>query len=218
MQKIVKITLHGILGEQMNKSIWNLAVKSVADCSHALNVMSRKLFHHLLLENDKRGIKYEVLINKNPCLYPSAPDLDNPESILNSELMASYPGLETIDIVPIIEGAQDVAMVIAGVILVVIGAFAPVSWGITGPWAFALIMGGLGLIGAGLINLLSTPPKLEDFKGPSRKGSYLFGGPENTVGEGGPVPIVYGQLLVGSQTIATTYNITNQDAHDTLTV
>ncbi len=78
-------------------------------------------------------------------------------------------------------------------------------------------MGGLGLIAAGIINLLSTPPKLEDFKGASRRGSYLFEGPENTVGEGGPVPLVYGQLLVGSATVATTYNIGSSDASQILT-
>lgn len=219
MNKLVEINLHGILAGQMSKKTWKMAVKSVSEACHAINTMTRSKFYHQLLENDKQNIKYEVLINKNPCLFAEKPDINNPESILNSELAINYPNLETIDIVPVIEGAEDIGMIIAGIILVIAGFVISPGSQVLGMILLkgALVMGGLGLIAAGIINLLSTPPKLEDFKGASKRGSYLFDGPENTVGEGGPVPLIYGQLLVGSATIGTTYNITSTDASQILT-
>ena len=36
--------------------------------------------------------------------------------------------------------------------------------------------------------------------------SYTFNGPVNTVGEGGPVPIGYGRLIIGSQQIFSSYD------------
>ena len=37
--------------------------------------------------------------------------------------------------------------------------------------------------------------------------SYLFNGPVNTVGEGGPVPIGYGKLLIGGNNVFANYDI-----------
>jgi predicted phage tail protein len=218
-KELVEINLHGVLGKQVGKQTWKLDVKSVSESCHAINILTKNKFYSQLWENEKSSIKYEVLINKNPCLFAEKPDVNNPESILNSELVMNYPNLKTIDIVPVIEGAEDIGLIIAGVILIAASFW---SFGLTAGIGLtllkgALVFGGLGLIAAGIINLLSSPPKLEDFKGASKRGSYLFDGPENVVGEGGPVPLVYGQLLVGSQTIAATYSITNQDAGQLLT-
>lgn len=219
MNNLVEIHLHGNNWEGLPKQSWKLAVKSVSESLHAINTLTKNKLFAKLLENDKSNIKYEILINKNPCLFAEPPDINNPESLLNSELVMNHPNLKTIDIVPVIEGADaDVGLIIAGIALIVVGFFVPGTQGL-GLMLLkgALIMGGIGLVAAGIINLLSTPPKLDDFKGVSKRGSYMFDGPENTVGEGGPVPLVYGQLLVGSQTIATTYDISNQDASQLLT-
>lgn len=209
-QELVEINLHGAVFEGF-KNQFKLAVKSCAEAIYAINIMTKNKFFAQLLENDKKNIKYEILINKNPCLFAEPPDINKPETLLNSELVVNYPNLKTIDIVPIIEGAEDVGLIIAGVLLIALTIWNPGGF-FGGPLGFALIMGGLGLIAAGIINLLTTPPKLDDFKTTARKGSYLFDGPENAVGEGGPVPLVYGQLLVGSQTIEVTINNSDQAA------
>lgn len=216
MEQIVEINLHGNNWDLMPKQTWKLAVKSVCEAVHAINIMSRNKFFGQLLENDKKNIKYEILINKNPCLYVELPSIEKPESLLNSELVINYYNLQTIDIVPVIEGAEDIGLIIAGIALIAVGMIffgAPSLILLKG----AFIFGGLGLVAAGVMNLLTTPPKLEDFKGPSRRGSYLFDGPENTVGEGGPVPLIYGQLLVGSHTVAQTYHISDRDAGQLIT-
>ena len=205
-QELVEINLHGNIFEGI-KSQYKLAVQNVGEAIHAVNTLTRNKLFTKFLENDKKNIKYEILINKNPCLFSATPDINNPETLLNSELVMNFPNLKTIDIVPIIEGAQDVGLIIAGIVLIAIAIWVP---GLNVFVVGALVMGGIGLIAAGIINLLSTPPKLDDFKSSSRKGSYLFDGPENVVGEGGPVSLIYGQLLVGSQTVEVTINNTYQ--------
>ncbi len=62
---------------------------------------------------------------------------------------------------------------------------------------------------------MSSPPKFEDFReidGSTGRTSYLFNGPENTTQEGGPVPVGYGQLIIGSQVISASYVIDYIDA------
>lgn len=202
-QELVDINFHGNIFEGI-KPQYKLAVRSFSESIHAINILTKNRLFAKLLENDKKNIKYEILINKNPCLFAEPPDINNLETLLNSELVMNYPNLKTIDIVPVMEGAdQDIALIIVGIVVIIIGAYFPFL-------APFLVPAGLALIAAGIINLLSTPPKLDDFKNASRKGSYLFDGPENVAGEGGPVPIIYGQLLVGSQTTEITITNTYQ--------
>ena len=52
---------------------------------------------------------------------------------------------------------------------------------------------------------MAEPPEFEDFREiqkTNKKESYLFNGPLNTYNPGGPVPIGYGRVMVGSLTIA----------------
>ena len=78
-----------------------------------------------------------------------------------------------------------------------------------------LLIAGVGLVAAGVSNLLAETPKFADFKDPGAKKSfgqsYLFDGPEGTAGEGGPVPIGYGRLIVGGVAITATYEIKYKD-------
>jgi hypothetical protein len=79
-------------------------------------------------------------------------------------------------------------------------------------------LAGLSLIAAGVTSLLAKPPPLLPFnaqqattqnQGAIGQGggpqSYLFNGPVNTVGEGGPVPVGYGTLMVGSVAVNVYY-------------
>jgi predicted phage tail protein len=54
---------------------------------------------------------------------------------------------------------------------------------------------------------MMTPPKFDDFRKIQEGGgkpSYLFDGPSNILGEGGPVPVGYGRMKIGSQTVEIT--------------
>ena len=201
---LVNIKLHGHLGAKIGEN-WDLAVKSVGEAVHAINCLTGKLYKYLA-EKDKEGANYRVLINGRDFKYSEKPSIDNLESIKTSELAMRSSLLKTIDIVPIIEGSEDVVAIVLGVILIVVGIILlPAGIGA------ALIIGGIGLIAAGIINLLSSPPQFEDFRGGGKQ-SYLFNGPINVTNEGGPVPVGYGRLIVGSQVTYAAYEVTRLDA------
>ena len=129
------------------------------------------------------------------------------ESVCQSELMLNRK-LKRLDIVPVIEGGIA-APILMGIGLMGAGMLAGLP---------LLIMVGLGLVISGMANLLAKPPEYEEFReftDVKTKGSYLFAGPQNSVKEGGPVPIGYGRLLVGSQLVGASYNISYVTAEDT---
>lgn len=209
-QSVSTITLHGVLGESVGQKIWNLAVNSVSEAVHAIEILSKRKLYKFLYDNDKKGVRYKVIINGKEFHPPKNLTLDNSKALMSNELTIRQK-IKTIDIVPILQGASDVVNIILGALLVIVGIILTiVGFGSGVP----IIIAGVGLIASGVIGLLTKPPKGEPFQEISRGGaaSYLFNGPENTINEGGPVPVLYGRLIVGSQTIAANYNITYKDA------
>lgn len=201
--KLVKLKFHGD-----NWSIptdWDLDVKSVGEAIRAVEVNTQRLYSELI-EKDKKNIKYCLVINGRN--FKSDKDIEDftIEEIKNSELNIQTRNLKTIDIIPVIEGADSnilgIFTAILGVVLIVIGAFLT-EFGV----GIALIVAGIGLLAAGVFSLLSKPPTFEDFREIEQGGktSYLFSGPQNIVGEGGPVPLAYGRILLGSQVISAAY-------------
>ena len=214
-QNIVKVSTHGVLAEHLGFKDWNLSVKSVSAALNAIETLSKRKFYKFLHENDKNGIKYSVLINGKPFEYDknNPPDINNPESIINTELGAKIKNLKTIDIVPVLEGAggdgASWGMIVLGVVLIIVGIILLAS-GIGGPAGWYLITLGVALIAAGVMNLLAKGPELEDFK-TRDKTSYLFSGPINNINEGAPVPVGYGRLLIGSYVISSEYDISEYE-------
>ena len=217
MNNLTNIKVHGILGEQIGKSEWNLAVSSVDEAIRAIESNCKKLYKHLI-ENDKKDIKYRVLINEKDISYDESKDLNTIEGLASSELIVKKSNLKTIDIVPVIEGASDFLPIIIGVALMatgvgMAGGFSALMAG-GNFMAQAVFMGGVGLVAAGITNLLTPMPKFGDFREIEQGGakSYLFNGPENTIREGGPVFVAYGRLLVGSHVIQSSSDIVDVDA------
>lgn len=180
---IVKITTHGALGEHLGRKEWYANVNNFPMAMSAVEVMSKKKFCRYLIESEQKGIRYKILINGRDFLYDinNPPDPKNWSSITSSELWNKNPNLKTIDIVPVLEGSAE--LIIPIIISVIISV------------AIAMIM-----------NALTPDPTLENFK-ERQKGSYLFGGPVNTIEEGIPVPVGYGRLIIGSAVIAASYNV-----------
>tara|TARA_R110002012_G_scaffold236592_1_gene410329 strand:+ start:822 stop:1592 length:771 start_codon:yes stop_codon:yes gene_type:complete len=220
MKNLTKVTLHGILAEQMPRAEWKLAVKSVGEAMNGIHANTKNFFH-TLLENDKKNIKYRVLINDQDFVIEEGKDPNTKEGLLASELVIKRDGIKTIDIVPVLEGAGgslgDIFSIVAGVILFSAGMgwiATPLLMGAGAGIQAALILGGLGLIVAGVTNLLTDMPKFGDFREIEGGGakSYLFNGPENTIREGGPVFVGYGRLLVGSHVIQSASDTVDVDA------
>jgi predicted phage tail protein len=60
---------------------------------------------------------------------------------------------------------------------------------------------GLTMVLGGVSQLLTVAPKVNDYSSrnaPDQRPSFLFNGPVNVSEQGGPVPLVYGRVRVGS--------------------
>ena len=104
-------------------------------------------------------------------------------------------GAAPISFVPVVAGAGAVGRIIAGIALIAVG----IVTGIT-----PLIYLGAQLTLGGVAQLLTptpTVPQGADTQDDPRK-SYSFSGIQNTSRQGVPVPIVYGETLVGSVVIS----------------
>ena len=114
-------------------------------------------------------------------------------------------GAAPISFVPVVAGAGAVGRIIAGVALLAAAIFIPGFAAWAGPTAYALIIGvGSSLLLGGVAQLLTPTPKATqgaDNQDDPRK-SYSFSGIQNTSRQGVPVPIVYGETIVGSVVIS----------------
>ena len=127
-------------------------------------------------------------------------------------------GAAPISFVPVVTGAGAVGRIIAGIALIALSfgiaslaAGAARAGSLSG---FALqaiafgtqagLLAGIGLAIGGVAQLLSPVPKVPqgaDKQDDPRK-SYSFSGIQNTSRQGVPVPIVYGETIVGSVVIS----------------
>lgn len=120
-------------------------------------------------------------------------------------------GQQEIKIIPVVAGAGAVGRIIAGVALIAAALlFAPgaaLAGGLLtlGPTAVSIGVGiGVSLVLGGVAQLLTPVPTMPtgaDSTQDPRK-SYSFSGIQNTSRQGLPVPIVYGETLVGSVVIS----------------
>ena len=112
-------------------------------------------------------------------------------------------GQQEIKIVPVVAGAGAVGRIIAGVALLAVGFLVP---GI-GALGVQLLVGvGASLVLGGVAQLLTPVPTMnmgsqKDTEKDPRK-SYSFSGIQQTSRSGVPVPIVYGETVVGSVVIS----------------
>jgi predicted phage tail protein len=114
-------------------------------------------------------------------------------------------GQQEIKIVPVMTGAGAVGRIIAGIALVAFSLLLPgVGAAIGGALMTKIGLLGGALILGGVAQLLTPTPKVPtgpDTQNDPRK-SYSFSGIQNTSRQGTPVPIVYGETIVGSVVIS----------------
>lgn len=237
---MTNITLHGEMAEYVGRENWNLKVNSIKEAMRAIQVLSKGKLLKYLIGAAEESIEYKILVNKREMMMAGDLSLERPESIFNSELVMINEKLETLDIVPIIKGAgggggnsstKGILAIVLAVILIAsgIGAAGGVTFlgmagaaGGTGATVLsgALIAAGIGLAVTGITLLMMSPPKFDDFRkidGGGGKPSYLFDGPSNVLGEGGPVPVGYGRMKIGSQTVEISMNNVELDVKSTST-
>jgi predicted phage tail protein len=206
------VTLHGELGGVAGKAEWRLSVKSVGEAVHAIETNLRrkgKSIYDYLASKDNGQAEYRIIIDGRDF-----------ESV--DELQAKLKHYKTIDIIPVPAGSGNTGLweVIIGVVLVVVGIVTIATFGATTPLfagalgagltygavGSAIILQGIALAIGGLAQLLNPPPATAN---QTNKPSYLFGSIVNSIEQGGPVPLGYGALIIGSQVINSAVSTVN---------
>jgi predicted phage tail protein len=216
---MIKVNLHGKLGKDLGES-WEFDVDSPAEAIRAIEVNTKKLRKWILSSIDK--YEYMIFINRNN-LFTESKEFKTLKDLKDSELYLNLnKKYNEIDIIPKIIGENDVFdsdwfKVGAGSLAVAGGVILAVAVPALAPLGIGIAIAGIGLIASGVSGMMSKPPPsipftaqqvnpidgLGEAGGPT---SYLFNGPINTVGEGGPVPIGYGELIIGGNNVFSKYN------------
>ena len=130
-------------------------------------------------------------------------------------------GAAPISFVPVVAGAGAVGRILIGVALIAASFFFPAAAGATaalkiGASTFTAFGASVFFLGASLLltgvaQLLTPTPKISQDEGDPRK-SFSFSGIQNTNRAGVPVPVVYGETLVGSVVISAGIDIVQVSA------
>ena len=188
-EKLRTIRLYGSLGTQFGR-VHRLAVASAAEAVRAMCVVLPG-FEKTLAESAERGACYAFFLGKK----------NIPEDQL------SHPvGDAEIRIAPILAGSKrgGLFQTIAGVALVVIGA--AINYFSMGSLSYIgtpVMQMGAALAIGGVVQMLSPQQRgLSAKDSPENGASYNFNGPVNTSAQGNPVPLLYGEMFVGSAVIS----------------
>ena len=133
-------------------------------------------------------------------------------------------GAAPISFVPVVAGAGAVGRIIVGIALIALAIAVPGLGAAAGATAAATIFGtgfsslalsvgllGVSLVLGGVAQLLTPTPKTSTDEGDPRK-SFSFSGIQNTSRAGVPVPVVYGETLVGSVVVSAGIDIVQVSA------
>ncbi|HQT38706.1 MAG TPA: hypothetical protein PK231_04715 [Acidocella sp.] len=182
------IRLGGALGREFGR-VHRLAVASPAEAVRALCANFPR-FRTYVEESDERGVGYRVLVNKAD--LPKLDDIHNPSGRAEIKIMPAIRGAGKGGIFEIFAGIALIAASFIPGLNVALWAGASVT---LASMAFSV---GVSLVLGGVASLLSPHPKTPA----QTQASYLFNGPVNTSATGMPVPICYGNLIVGGAVIS----------------
>lgn len=182
---MITVLLYGFLGKQFGR-VHRFAIGSPAEAIRALSA-NLPGFKKAV----SQGGSYKVLRGGRDLLGEE--NLHDPQS-----------PLDTLRIVPVVEGASAGARVIVGVVLLAVAAMMTGGGALAAYAAYAPMVAGMGasLLMGGIAELLYANKKAESVDKGVNKPSYAFDGAVNTVAQGNPVPVCYGKLIVGSQIIS----------------
>ncbi|WP_188053272.1 tail assembly protein [Iodobacter fluviatilis] len=179
-----EIILYGAMRRQFGRRFF-LDVANPAEAVRALMAVVPG-FKVWFTKQAQAGAAYHVLVGKK--------DLNK------DQLHDPHPDSAAIRIAPALRGAKaGVLQVVMGVILIAVSYMT--FW--SGPVAAGIFAAGVGMIIGGVVQMLS-PQRTADApeERPGNKPSTVFSGAVNTTAQGHPVPVLYGELIVGSAVIS----------------
>jgi predicted phage tail protein len=185
-----KIKLYGALAKFIGQRVLEADVATAAEAVRFLLANWPELEAHM---NDQH---YRVSIGTY--------DLDLEE-------LHHPAGAAPISFVPVVSGAGAVGRILAGIAIIAFaivtagaGLIAGLGLGFGASTAIGIGLTGLSLVIGGVAQLLTPTPRVAqgaDTQDDPRK-SYSFSGIQNVSRAGVPVPIVYGETVVGSVVIS----------------
>lgn len=183
-----KIRVYGRLAKFLGQRVFEADVASAAEAVRFLVTNFPQLEKHMTDQHYRVSVgKYDLTLD----------ELHDPA------------GQQEIKVMPVLAGAGTTGRIIAGVALIAL-AFASGAGFFGAAFAkniglFAIAKGiGASLVLGGVAQLLTPTPRIiegPDTQNDPRK-SYSFSGIQQTSRQGVPVPIIYGETLVGSVVIS----------------
>ncbi len=182
-QVLREVRLYGHLGRRFGR-IHHLAVESAAEAVRALCVVVEG-FERYVLQHSAPG--YRVWAGRANL---GADDLAQPVGTR-----------EVIRIVPVVEGAkrQGLGQTIVGAVLIVAGM---VMTAYSVPGGAQVTQAGIAMVIGGVIQMLSPQRGADGTEQDKNGPSYSFNGAVNVDAEGGCVPVLYGEMIVGSVVVS----------------
>ena len=181
-----KLYLGGDMGEKFGK-VAEVKAATVREIIQYLDANYNGVKEYLL-DKDKKKIAFTIKIA---------------DQYIDDERELLLP-LDKGDIIitPVPVGAKGAFKAILGAILVVVGFVLLPTMPFLGK---ALIGMGLGLAAAGIAELMMPDPSTDNDE--EQKEGYIFQGAAQTIPEGNPVPVLYGELRVPGQPV--TFDLRN---------
>jgi predicted phage tail protein len=165
--------------------------------SYSLDVRSpREALHALMVQID--GLRQYFRDHPARAFLVRGPHQDYDENdICNPQASG------TLRIVPLVHGAGALGKVLLGAVIAVVGIFTPFA-AVLVPLGLSLALSGIAQMLTPRIQTDATPEK------PENQPSFAFDGAVNTMGQGGPVPLGYGRMLIGCQVISVGFSTNNE--------
>jgi len=196
--RIRVIRLHGELGRLFGR-MHRLAVQSSAEAVRALGVLFPEFQAYLASSRD-RGLAFAVFYGKRN---------------IGEDELGHPPGNAEIRIAPVAQGSKNSGglQVVLGIALMAaatiatggVGGLAIAGaggWGgalAAGGFAGAAAMVGLSLAIGGVAQMITgQQAKIDSSESVDNRPSYNFTGIKNTITQGNPVPLCYGEMRTGS--------------------
>lgn len=177
------IRFHGMLRDRFGKE-WRLEVSSVKEAMRLLSAQIKGL-EHFMLNAHKQGLRFAVFTDKRKTISEKEVDMQTAS--------------ELIRIVPVVAGAGGdggLLNTILGAVMIVVGVVMLYFPG-TQAMAPSVIGAGIGLLVGGIASMLMPKAQTDEANSDGNKANKGFGGAVTTVGQGNPVPILYGQREIG---------------------
>lgn len=210
------IKLYGVLAQKFGKEF----KMDVSNTKEAMRMLCVQLpgFEHFMLHAHEHGLNFAVFLGnksqqkkkgkkKAACYDPETKRDITGQNISEDELIMNTD-VNVIKIVPRIIGAggdSGVLNTILGAVMVVVGVVVGVVAGWTGIGAqvgVSLIAAGVGMMLGGIAQMMMPKTSAQDANQDGNKANFGFGGAVTTVGQGNPVPLLYGLREIGGSIIS----------------